>query len=50
MAFDLDGFSPAETAVALGITDRRVWDVKKKARAALKQQLTAAATSEGRYP
>lgn len=50
MAFDLDGFSPAETAVALGITDRRVWDVKKKARAALKQQLTAAAASEGRYP
>lgn len=46
MAFELDGFSPAETASALGIEARRVWDVKKKARAALRRHL--ACESAGR--
>jgi RNA polymerase sigma factor (sigma-70 family) len=41
MAFYLDGFSTAETAIGLDITGQRVRDVKKRARAALKRQLAA---------
>ena len=39
MAFDLDGFTTAEIAAALGISEQRVRDVKKKARRALKRVL-----------
>jgi RNA polymerase sigma factor (sigma-70 family) len=50
MAFSLDNFTTADTATALGITQQRVRDVKKKARAALKRQLAATAAAEGRQP
>lgn len=48
MAFCLDDFTTLETATALGITEQRVRDVKKKARAALKRAL--AVIPEGRDP
>ena len=48
MAFCLDGFSAPVTAAALGITDQRVRDVKKKARAALKTALAGQMTPGGR--
>jgi RNA polymerase sigma factor (sigma-70 family) len=48
MAFFLDGFSGPEIAAALGITDQKVRDVKKRARAALKAVLAAQLTSGGR--
>ena len=50
MAFDLDGFSMAETAAALGVTAQRVRDLKKKARAALKRHLASVAAAEAREP
>ena len=50
MAFSLDGFTSAEIAAALSITQQRVRDVKRKARTALKRELAAAATAEGRQP
>lgn len=46
MAFGLDDFTTAEIAGALGITEQRVRDVRKKARAALKRAL--AVIPEGR--
>jgi DNA-directed RNA polymerase specialized sigma24 family protein len=49
MAFELDGFSPTETAEAMHLGTRRVWDAKKRARAALKRQL-ATAPAERRTP
>jgi RNA polymerase sigma factor (sigma-70 family) len=39
MAFDLDGIPAADTADVLGITQQRVRDIRKKARAVLKQEL-----------
>jgi RNA polymerase sigma-70 factor (ECF subfamily) len=48
MAFHLDGFSTTETASGLDITEQRVRDVKKKARAVLKRQLAGPAAAEGR--
>lgn len=50
MAFHLDGFSAVETAGALGITEQRVRDLKKRARVALKKQLATAAVAERRQP
>jgi RNA polymerase sigma factor (sigma-70 family) len=50
MAFELDGFTTADTAAAMSLTPQRVRDVKKKARTALKRQLAAAAATEGRQP
>jgi RNA polymerase sigma factor (sigma-70 family) len=50
MAFYIDGFTTAETATALSITQQRVRDVRKKARAALKRQLTMNAAAEGSHP
>jgi RNA polymerase sigma-70 factor (ECF subfamily) len=47
MAFDMDGIPAAEAAAALGITQQRVRDVRKKARAALKK-LLAGTTAPGR--
>jgi DNA-directed RNA polymerase specialized sigma24 family protein len=40
LAFTLDGFTAAETADALNITQQRVRDVMKKARATLRKQLS----------
>lgn len=48
MAFTFDGFTTTETADALSITEQRVRDVKKKARTALKRQLSVTAAAEGR--
>ena len=48
MAFCLDDFPTAAIAVALGMTDQRVRDVKKKARAALKTALAAQMAPGGR--
>jgi RNA polymerase sigma factor (sigma-70 family) len=48
MAFDLDDFPTADIAAALEITEQRVRDVKKKARAALKPALAGLLTPEGR--
>ena len=39
MAFDLDGIPAADTADALGVTQQRVRDIRKKARTVLKQEL-----------
>jgi RNA polymerase sigma factor (sigma-70 family) len=39
MAFDLDGIPAADTAGALGVTQQRVRDIRKKARTVLKQEL-----------
>ncbi len=50
MAFDLDDFPTADIAAALEITEQRVRDVKKKARAALKPALAGLVASEGRQP
>ena len=50
MAFDLDDFPTADIAAALEITEQRVRDVKKKARAALKSALAGLVASEGRQP
>jgi RNA polymerase sigma-70 factor (ECF subfamily) len=47
MAFDMDGIPAADTAAVLGITQQRVRDVRKKARAALKK-LLAETTAPGR--
>jgi len=47
MAFHLDDFPTAAIADALGLTEQRVRDVKKKARAALKTAL-AGHMSSGR--
>ncbi len=44
MAFDLDGIPAADIADELGITQQRVRDVKKKARATLKQELAGNVT------
>lgn len=48
MAFHMDDFPTADIAAALEITEQRVRDVKKKARAALKSALVGLATPEGR--
>jgi len=50
MAFELDDFPTADIAAALEITEQRVRDVKKKARAALKPTLAGLVASEGRQP
>ena len=50
MAFDLDDFPTADIAAALEITEQRVRDVKKKARAALKLALAGLVASEGGQP
>jgi RNA polymerase sigma factor (sigma-70 family) len=50
MAFDLDDFPTADIAAALEITEQRVRDVKKKARAALKLALAGLVVSEGGQP
>jgi RNA polymerase sigma factor (sigma-70 family) len=50
MAFDLDDFPTADIAAALEITEQRVRDVKKKARAGLKPALAGLIVSEGRQP
>jgi RNA polymerase sigma-70 factor (ECF subfamily) len=50
MAFSLDGFTTADVADALKITQQRVRDVKKRARTALKRQLAATVAAEGRQP
>jgi DNA-directed RNA polymerase specialized sigma24 family protein len=50
MAFDLDGVPAADIAAGMGITQQRVRDVKKKARALLKRELAGNATSGGRQP
>jgi RNA polymerase sigma-70 factor (ECF subfamily) len=50
MAFCLDDFTTADTADALGITEQRVRDVKKKARAALRRAPAGLMTPEGREP
>jgi RNA polymerase sigma factor (sigma-70 family) len=48
MAFDLDGISTADIALALDVTQQRVRDVKKKARTALTQELASDMTPGGR--
>jgi RNA polymerase sigma-70 factor (ECF subfamily) len=50
MAFDMDGIPAADIADALGITQQRVRDVRKKARVALKQELAENATPGRRQP
>jgi DNA-directed RNA polymerase specialized sigma24 family protein len=50
MAFDLDGILTSDTAAALNVTEQRVRDIKKRARAALKRYLAASAIPEGRQP
>jgi RNA polymerase sigma-70 factor (ECF subfamily) len=50
MAFDMDGIPAADTAVTLGITQQRVRDVRKKARAALKKLLAGTTTPGRRQP
>jgi RNA polymerase sigma factor (sigma-70 family) len=46
VAFQLDGFSSAEIAQSLGVTDQRVRDISKKARRQLKRWLQPAAHPE----
>jgi RNA polymerase sigma-70 factor (ECF subfamily) len=48
MAFDLDGIPTADIAGALDIAQQRVRDIKKKARATLKQLLDEKLDPEGR--
>ena len=48
MAFHMDHFPAAVIADTLGITEQRVRNVTRKARAVLKRTLAAAATPEGR--
>jgi RNA polymerase sigma-70 factor (ECF subfamily) len=50
MAFDMDGIPAADAAAALGITQQRVRDVRKKARPALKKLLTGTAAHGRRQP
>ncbi len=50
MAFDQDDIAVADIAAALGITDRRVWDIKKRARAALKKELAGMIEPGRRQP
>jgi RNA polymerase sigma-70 factor (ECF subfamily) len=50
MAFDMDGIPAADIADALGITQQRVRDVRKKARMALKQELAGHTTPGRRQP
>jgi RNA polymerase sigma factor (sigma-70 family) len=50
MALQMDRFPAAVIADMLDITEQRVRDVTRKARAQLKRILTATATSEGRQP
>jgi RNA polymerase sigma factor (sigma-70 family) len=47
MAFHLDDFSTAEIAAALGISDQKVRDARKKARAALRRAFAQAEVTEG---
>jgi RNA polymerase sigma factor (sigma-70 family) len=47
IAFDIDGIPAADIACHLGVTQQRVRDVRKKARTALKQQLTKTMTPGG---
>jgi DNA-directed RNA polymerase specialized sigma24 family protein len=47
MAFDMDRIPAADTAAALGITQQRLRDVRRKARAVLKK-LLAGTTAPGR--
>jgi RNA polymerase sigma-70 factor (ECF subfamily) len=47
MAFSLDGFSASDIAGAVGITEQRARDVRKKARAVLKRELARHMTPEG---
>jgi DNA-directed RNA polymerase specialized sigma24 family protein len=48
MAFDLDGFTTADAADTLGITQQQARDARKRARAALRRQLAATSAPEGR--
>lgn len=50
MAFDMDDFPAADIALELGITQQRVWDVKKRARAALRKELTVTMSCGRRQP
>jgi RNA polymerase sigma factor (sigma-70 family) len=50
MAFYLDDFPTAVIADALGLSEQKVRDVKKKARAALKSVLAGKASAGGRQP
>ena len=50
IAFDMDGIPAADAAAALGITQQRVRDVRKKARPALKKLLTGTAAHGRRQP
>jgi RNA polymerase sigma factor (sigma-70 family) len=50
MAFDLDDIPSADIARELGITQQRIRDVKKKARATLKQRLARDLTAGRRQP
>jgi RNA polymerase sigma factor (sigma-70 family) len=47
IAFDIDGIPSADVARELRITQQRVRDIRKKARAALKRQLDENAAREG---
>jgi len=50
IAFDMDGIPTADTAAALGITQQRLRDVRKKARTALKKLLTETSAPGRRQP
>ncbi|WP_171064512.1 RNA polymerase sigma factor [Actinomadura soli] len=48
IAFDLDGIPPRAIAAALGISEQKVRDLRKKARKRLREHLSAPAHCEGR--